>query len=340
MSFLQRYINDVILQYICHQICLNYWEKAPISLHIPQRGKADFAVFAHFGQGSIGSLCCAAGSKDIIDDQDVLAGKIVCSANAESVGHIGPFVIHLPFGLGAGVATPFKDIAPEVQLRLFLSEKSLSHTTCDNLCLIISPSPPSDRVQRDRDNIIHIREDPSQLFTQHKSHIVAKVGFALILYLMNKGDIPTLPRIEEEWSHPMKMGSHPKLFLSGILRPIPIICQWHILHTIFTDIPLILGQQPSAYLTLSRKNQIRQTPQPHINYTISIRQTGLMTFTNYKLQSPLSWSKFFLHARFYTFRKIIKEGKACLLLHPLYRLGICSDGLCLIIFSVLIPECY
>ena len=53
------------MQYICHQICLNYWEKAPISLHIPQRGKADFAVFAHFGQGSIGSLCCAAGGKNI-----------------------------------------------------------------------------------------------------------------------------------------------------------------------------------------------------------------------------------------------------------------------------------
>ena len=43
-------------------------------LHIRQSGKADFAVFAHFGQGSIGSLCCAAGGKDIIYNQDMLAG--------------------------------------------------------------------------------------------------------------------------------------------------------------------------------------------------------------------------------------------------------------------------
>ena len=94
------------MQYICHQICLNYWEKAPISLHITQRGKADFAVFAHFGQGSIGSLCCTAGGKNIIYDQDVLAGKIFCVVGSESIGHIGPFVIHLPSGLRTGVVYP------------------------------------------------------------------------------------------------------------------------------------------------------------------------------------------------------------------------------------------
>ena len=48
---------------------LLFWKYCNISFHIPQRGKADFAVFAHFGQGSIGSLCCAAGGKDIIYNQ-------------------------------------------------------------------------------------------------------------------------------------------------------------------------------------------------------------------------------------------------------------------------------
>ena len=233
-----------------------------MSLHIPQRGKADFAVFAHFGQGSIGSLCRAAGGEDIIDDQDVLAGKIVCSANAESVGHIGPFVIHLPSGLGAGVAAPFKDIAPEMPLRLILSEEDFCHTLGYYFSLIVSSAPLSQRMKGDWDNVVYIRKRPLDFFAKKPSHIETESDISPIFDFMDKCDIMTFPGVKEEWNHPVQIGPYPEFFLCRILRPIPIVSQGHILHTIFTDIPLIPGQQPSAYLTLSRKNQIRQTFNP------------------------------------------------------------------------------
>lgn len=44
------------------------------SLHIPQRGNTDLAIIVYLGYRSISRLCCTSGGKNIIYDQDVLAG--------------------------------------------------------------------------------------------------------------------------------------------------------------------------------------------------------------------------------------------------------------------------
>jgi hypothetical protein len=114
----------------------------------------------------------------------------------------------------------------------------------------------------DWDNVIDIWKSPLNFFAKKTPHIVTKSDVSPIFDFMDKGNILTLPRVEKEWNHPMKISPYPKFLLCRILRPVPIICQRHVLQTIITDIPLIPGQQPSAYLTLSRKNQIRQTFNP------------------------------------------------------------------------------
>ena len=42
------------------------------SLHIPQRGNTDLAIIVYLGYRSISRLCCAAGGKNIIYDQDAV----------------------------------------------------------------------------------------------------------------------------------------------------------------------------------------------------------------------------------------------------------------------------
>ena len=87
-----------------------------------------------------------------------------------------------------------------------LVSKSLPVVNSNSVCRLFSAR---NRKYYVSDNVIDIWKSPLDFFPKKPSHVETKSDFPLVLYLMNKGDIPTLPRIEEEWNHPVQIGPYP-----------------------------------------------------------------------------------------------------------------------------------